>query len=79
MVREMTKDLKEICDDLSQKRGYVGFGPEGGEEYNKLDMLKAAVNTLRGEDYIDDGQKRALNDILKKIEKICGIKSRFPY
>ncbi len=78
MVREMIKDLKEICDDLRQKKGYVGFETTQ-EEYNKLDLIKAAVSTFHGEDYIDNGQKLALDDILKKIEKTCNIKSRFPY
>ncbi len=79
MAVDATKDLKRICDDLGQKNGYVGFGKiPKEEEYNKLDMLKEAIVTLHGEGFIDEEQKHSLDNSLKRIGRICGIKSRFP-
>ena len=47
MAREMTKEIKAICDDLSH---YVL-----GE--NKLDLLFGSVNAAENDGYLNDKQR----------------------
>lgn len=65
MTRQMIKEIKEICDDLSNDI----------LDENKLDLLFGSVYAAENDGYLNEKQRDVLYDNLIKIANICDIKT----
>ena len=77
MAKEI--DIKEICNDLRQQMGPVGYSkdftkcPGSDTENNQLDLLFTSIVFTYYEGCLDDKQRKALAKTVQKIGNICGI------